>query len=98
METVTFSDRIFKMQEAHLLRLIRQRMPKPFRDRYNFLFDKLQDETLSELEHEELLQLTHKLEERQLEYLQQLIELSKLNGISLPEVMEKYHIRPRKKL
>ncbi|MCC6727513.1 MAG: hypothetical protein IT258_23615 [Saprospiraceae bacterium] len=92
------SETLFKKEEARLLRLIRQRMPKPFRTRYNYLFNKLQDETLSETEHAELLQFTYKLEERQLEYLQQLIELSKLNGVSLPEVMEKYHIRPRKNL
>ncbi len=86
------------MHEAHLLRLIKQRMPKPFRDRFNFLVSKRDDHTLTDSEHEELLLLIDKLEDRQTEYLSQLIELAKLNDISLPEVMKKYHIRPRKNL
>ena len=56
-------------------------------DQYNKLKQKRREESLSEEEHEEIIAFSDKLENLNVQRLRYLIELAKLRGTSLDEVM-----------
>jgi 5'-deoxynucleotidase YfbR-like HD superfamily hydrolase len=60
--------------------------------RFNQLRRKLQNETISEREYEELLSLWQEVERRNVERLRALIELAKLRGVSVQELMRQLGI------
>lgn len=59
------------------------------------LGQKLHDETLTTSEHEELMTLTEKLEQRDVERMKAVIELAALRGISLSDVMTQLGLPPQ---
>ncbi|MCS3920428.1 hypothetical protein Q2T83_09700 [Fervidibacter sacchari] len=76
-------------QEQKFLRIIREnsQLPPKKQRRFNQLRRKLRDETISEREYEELLSLWQEVERRNVERLKALIELAKLRGVSVQELM-----------
>ena len=64
-------------------------MPPKKQRRFNQLRRKLQDETISEREYEELLILWQEIERRNVERLKALIELAKLRGVSVQELIRR---------
>lgn len=74
--------------ETTLLLKINEGFAPEFFVRYNELSEKLQNEVISLEEQQELLQLTHLIEAKNVERLQYLIELSRVRGISLDALME----------
>lgn len=81
-------------QEQKFLRTIREnsQLPPKKQRRFNQLRRKLQNETISEREYEELLSLWQEVERRNVERLRALIELAKLRGVSVQELMRQLGI------
>jgi hypothetical protein len=78
--------------EGNLLQKIGQTLPPAIQQRYNDLRAKLQAETLTPAEHQELLNLTDIMEQFDAERLQHLLALAQLRQVSLPELMEQLNI------
>jgi hypothetical protein len=78
--------------ESNLLQKIGQTLPTTIQQRYNDLRAKLQAETLTSAEHQELLNLTDTIEQFDAERLQYLLALAQLRQISLPELMDQLNI------
>lgn len=70
-----------------LLTKINQGLSPEQEVRYQTLQDKRDDETLTTMEHEELLGLTQTVEAMQVKRLQNLGALANLRGVSLTQVM-----------
>jgi len=81
-------------REQKFLRTIQEnsQLPPKKQHRFNQLRRKLQDETISEREYEELLILWQEIERRNVERLKALIELAKLRGVSVQELMRQLGI------
>lgn len=80
--------------ETALLDVINRGFPEPFWQRYRELFDKKEDETLSESEYGELLAMVEQVEAYTVERLRALIVLAELRGTDLDTVMRQlglYH-------
>jgi predicted alpha/beta-fold hydrolase len=75
--------------ENILLQKIAQTLPTAIQQRYNDLRAKLQAETLTPAEHQELLNLTDTIEQFDADRLQHLLELAQLRQISLPELLDR---------
>lgn len=83
-----------KEAEDSLLAKISDSHLPPDRDRrYRELRKKLRAERITPEEHKELLGLSDEMEAKHVEWLEALIELSKLRGMTLPEVMRALGIK-----
>ena len=74
-------------QEEALVETIYQYTDSETYERYKVLSDKLRSETITEVEHQELLTLTPQIEANNTERLEHLMTLAKIRKISLREVM-----------
>lgn len=74
--------------EAELLLKINQSVPLDIHKHYEELSVKRQTETLTLDEHRELLHLNEQIEKEQAQRIENLVELARLRGISLPTLME----------
>jgi len=63
--------------------------------RYNFLIKKRNNETLTDEEYQELLELTTYMENLGVKRLEYLLELAKLRNLSLDEIVEQLQLKPR---
>jgi len=80
-------------EESILLLKINEGLPSEIQQRYNDLSLKSVNETLTEIEHQELLELLPKVEGKSVERLKYLVELSQLWDMSVDAVMEKLEIK-----
>ncbi len=80
-------------EESTLLLKINQGLPPQIQQKYNDLSLKSVNETLTEVEHQELLELIPKVEGKSVERLKYLVELSQLWDMSVDAVMEKLEIK-----
>jgi hypothetical protein len=81
--------------ENTLLQKIAATLPTAVQQRYNELRDKLQAETLTPIEHQELLDLINVVEQFDADRLQHLLALAQLRQIPLPELLSQLKISPR---
>lgn len=79
--------------EADLLQKINQGLPADVQQRYDTLRAKLQSETITAAEHQELLTLVDVVEHADAERLTHLIALSQLRQISLDDLLKQLEIR-----
>jgi predicted alpha/beta-fold hydrolase len=84
--------------ENILLQKIAQTLPTAIQQRYNDLRAKLQAETLTPAEHQELLNLTDTIEQFDADRLQHLLELAQLRQISLPELLDRSGVKNIRRL
>ena len=76
-------------RDTNLLdKITRTVLDKPKRERYQALIYKLEMETLSDLEHTELVGLVEQEEKIRVKRLKYLIELAQLRNVSLPQLMK----------
>lgn len=80
--------------ENTLLRKIAETLPTAIQQRYNELRAKLQAETLTSIEHQELLELINVVEQFDADRLQHLVDLAQLRQITLPELLNQLKISP----
>lgn len=81
--------------ESDLLLKINQGIEGEIQQRYNLLIEKRQAETLTSEEYQELLDLTHKVEEHQAIRLKYLSQLARVRQISLSRLVEQLGIQPK---
>lgn len=81
-------------REAELLQEINQGPPAGVQRRYDELRAKLQADSITPTEHEELLRLIDQIEMADAERMQHLIELAQLRNVSLDELMDRLGIHP----
>jgi hypothetical protein len=79
--------------ETDLLEQINRGLPQTVRLRYDELTAKLQEETITPSEHEELLRLTDQIEQADVERLRTLIALAQLRQVSVDTLMDQLGIR-----
>ncbi len=82
-------------KEQSLLEKINARMPLAMEQRFAQLIAKRDLETLTDVEYQELLQLTEKSEELQTNRLGYMMELAQLKGLTLPQVVKHYKLEPK---
>jgi hypothetical protein len=83
-------------QESVLMMKINQAIPATLQKRYEDLSTKNRAETITPTEHEELLKVIQKVEIKNAERLENLIELSRMRNISLDALMTQLHLHPFK--
>lgn len=79
-------------RETILLKAINEAPPPTLQNRYKTLSQKLYEEEITPIEHNELLEIIEKLEAKKGERLQNLIELAHLRNISLNELMDNLNL------
>jgi hypothetical protein len=80
--------------ENALLQKIAETLPTAIQQRYNELRARLQAETLTPAEHQELLDLIAVVEQFDVDRLQHLVALAQLRQITLPELLIQLKISP----
>jgi len=86
---------VLSQNETELLKKINTGAPSVIQKRYNFLVKKRNNETLTDEEYQELLELTTYMENLGVKRLEYLIELAKLRYLSLDEIVEQLQLKPR---
>jgi hypothetical protein len=81
-------------RESQLLMKINKAIPVTLQKRYEYLLSKNREETITTIEHEELLKVIEKVEIKNAERLENLIELSRIRNISLDMLMTQLHLNP----
>ncbi|HWQ35810.1 MAG TPA: STAS/SEC14 domain-containing protein [Blastocatellia bacterium] len=81
-------------EEARLLLRINRGLSEKQRRRFHELIDKRRAETLTTSEHKELLKLTVKAEQLNVERIEALARLARLRGVTLKQVMQQLGIKP----
>jgi hypothetical protein len=79
-------------RESQLLMKINKAIPTALQNRYGYLLSKNREETISPLEHEELLKTIEKVETKNAERLENLIELSRIRNVSIDVLMRQLHL------
>ena len=74
--------------EAALLQKINQGLPPDVQQRYDTLIEKLQEETLTSDEHQELLTMYDQIEESDAERVKNLATLAQLRNVSITALMK----------
>jgi hypothetical protein len=80
-------------EESTLLREINHGIPAELSDRYEVLADKRDDETLTEVEYQELLGLADQIEALGVKRLEALVKLSELRQVPLLQLMASLGIK-----
>jgi hypothetical protein len=79
-------------RESQLLMKINKAIPAVLQNRYNYLLSKNREETITTFEHEELLKVIEKVETKNAERLENLIELSRIRNMSMDALMRQLHL------
>jgi hypothetical protein len=81
-------------RESQLLMKINKAIPAILQKHYEDLLAKNRAETITPIEHEELLKVIEKVEIKNAERLENLIELSRIRNISMDLLMRQLHLNP----
>lgn len=81
-------------QEANLLKTISRSLPADVEARHTVLQDKVHNETITAIEHKELIALIKLVEQAESGRLEALFALSQIRQVSLPTLMEQLGIKP----
>ena len=81
-------------EETELLLKINEGLPEEVQLRYNELLIRQAEERINETEHKELMELVPRIEAKSAERMKYLLQLAKLWGTSVDQVMERLGIKP----
>lgn len=81
-------------EESELILKINKGLPEEIQLRYKELLEKSIDKSLTEAEHQELLQIIPQVETQSVERLQYIVDLAKLWKTSVDNVMDRLGIKP----
>jgi hypothetical protein len=81
-------------RESTLLMKINKAIPSALQKRYEYLLAKNREETITPIEHEELLKVIEKVEIKNAERLENLIELSRIRNITMDTLMRQLQLNP----
>ena len=79
--------------QSLLLKQITQCIPNQLQERYNFLISKRQDNSLTDEEYQELINLGEHMEAIDVKRLENLTKLAKLRQISLNELIQEFQLQ-----
>ena len=82
-------------RETTLLLAINQAIPKKLQDQYSSMVQKLEDETMTPAENKIFLKLVEKMEAKNGEGLEYLIELARFHNASLKEIIAQLNLNPK---
>jgi hypothetical protein len=82
-------------QEDALIAIIQRRLPPQDQHRLNTLRLRLADETITPVEHQELLNFVERVEQMDLERAEAMIQLAQLRNITLDEVIQEFLPNPQ---
>ena len=82
-------------RETTLLLAINQAIPKKLQDQYSSMVQKLEDETMTPAEDKVFLKLVEKMEAKNVERLEYLIELARFHNASLKEIIAQLNLNPK---
>jgi hypothetical protein len=85
---------VLPTEEARLLQKINQGIPSELRAQYQTLRAKREAETLTEQEHQTLIQLSNQIEQLGVQRLEALVNLAQLRRVSLSDLIETLAIAP----
>lgn len=80
--------------ESDLLKKINMSIPTEIQKRYDLLIDKRDGRKLTDVEYNELIELTNYTEQHTVQRLEYLLELSKLRNVSLDDLMDELELKP----
>ncbi len=83
---------VLSIRETELLKKINTSIPEKLQKTYQSLTQKLNKEIITELEHQELLKIITKIEQKKAIKLEYMIELARLRNISLRELGQQLQI------
>jgi len=86
---------VLTQTESDLLKKINTSAPAEIQKRFDNLLGKRDNETLSDNEYEELLELTRYTETLNVQRLEYLLELSRLRNIPLDELIRQIELKPQ---
>jgi hypothetical protein len=78
-----------------LLQQITQCIPSQLQERYNLLIDKRQENSLTDEEYQELVNLGEHIEAIDVKRLENLTKLAKLRQISLNDLIQEFNLQPQ---
>jgi uncharacterized ubiquitin-like protein YukD len=81
--------------QSLLLQQITQCIPNQLQERYDLLISKRQDNTLTDEEYQELINLGEHIEAIDVKRLENLTKLAKLRQMSLNSVIEEFQLQPQ---
>lgn len=81
-------------QESELLLKINQNLPRELEQEYQILIEKRHQETLTEFEYDQLLELTDQVEKYQAQRLEYLTQLAQIRQVSLTNLIIEMGIKP----
>jgi len=81
--------------EADLLAVVQRRLPAEQQQRLDELRDKLEAETLTDAERDELLELVERIEAADVERAEAMLALAQRRGVSVRQLMEDLDLEPR---
>lgn len=84
--------------ETALLKIIKQKSRLPNRKRFSELVQKRQDETITQIELDELIALTEKAEQTTVERVAALTRLAEVRRVTLPQLMSSLNCSRRLRL
>lgn len=82
-------------EQSLLLQQITQCIPNDLQERYNFLISKRQDNSLTDEEYQELINLGEHIEAIDVKRLENLTKLAKLRQTSLNELIQEFQLQPQ---
>lgn len=82
-------------EESTLIKKINKPLPKKLNQRFEVLNQKRQLETLTEMEHQELIEITKKFEALNVARLKALADLSKIRQLPVRKLMKQLGISPK---
>ena len=81
-------------EESRLFAVINQGLSESEWQRFHTLNGRRRDETLTEVERQEFIAVTTRLEQLNVKRLEKLIELARLRGVTVDQIMDQLGIRP----
>jgi hypothetical protein len=81
-------------QESELLLKINQDLPRELEQQYQVLMEKRHQETLTELEYQQLLELTEQVEKYQAQRIEYLTQLAQIRHVSLSDLIIEMGFKP----
>lgn len=82
-------------EQSLLLQQINQSIPKNLQERYDLLITKRRADTLTDVEYQELLELSDRIEALDVKRLEYLSDLAKLRQTSLTAVIQEFQLQPK---
>ena len=77
-------------EEERLIGIIQQRLPEASQTRLESLRKRLAEETITETEHQELIEFVEQVEQRDVQRAEAMVQLAQLRGVELSVIVQEF--------